>query len=119
MSESSHAQIKPMLGDRTYNFMKKLVTVGLPALGALYFALAQIWQLPKAEEVVGSIAAVNTFFGMILGLSSKSYNKINPKYAGEIQIEETDEKIVANLVVNGKAEDILKFPEATFKVTEK
>lgn len=116
MSESSHAQIKPMLGDRTYNFMKTWATVGLPALGALYFALAQIWHLPKAEEVVGSIAAVNTFLGVILGLSSKSYNKSDAKYVGEIKVEETGDKKTFSLVVNGDPDDLVKLPEATFKV---
>lgn len=49
--------------------------VFLPALGTLYFALAGIWNLPCGEQVVGTIAAIDTFMGVILGISSANYNK--------------------------------------------
>lgn len=48
----------------------------LPALGTLYFALAKIWGLPSAEEVVGTIVAVDTFLGTLLQLSSMQYKKL-------------------------------------------
>ena len=47
----------------------------LPAAGTLYFALSQIWGLPYGEQIVGTIAAVNTFLGVVLGISSYQYNK--------------------------------------------
>ena len=47
----------------------------LPALGTLYFALAGIWGFPYAEQVVGTITAVDTFLGVILGISTAQYNK--------------------------------------------
>ncbi|MBQ2396430.1 MAG: phage holin [Bacteroidales bacterium] len=47
----------------------------LPAIGTLYFALAGIWGFPYGEEVVGTIAAVDTFLGVILGISTAQYNK--------------------------------------------
>ncbi|WPJ30643.1 holin [Streptomyces phage Psst1] len=88
MSESSHAKSKtPLLGDKTYAALKYTATIVLPALGALYFALAQIWGLPKAEEVVGTIAAVNTFVGVIVGISTVSYNNSTVAYDGTIQLD--------------------------------
>ena len=51
--------------------------VVLPALGTLYFALAGIWGFPYAEEIVGTITAVDTFIGVVLGISSAQYNKKN------------------------------------------
>lgn len=119
MSTSSHAKNKtPLLGDVSYNIVKKSATIVLPALGALYFALAQIWGLPKAEEVIGSIAAVNTFLGVVVQVSKKSYYASGAQYAGEIQVREEGEKKVANLVVDGDPEDILLMKEATFKISE-
>lgn len=47
----------------------------LPALGTLYFALAGIWNFPYGEQVVGTITAVDTFLGVILGISTSQYNK--------------------------------------------
>ena len=47
----------------------------LPALGTLYFALASIWGLPCGEQIVGTITAIDTFLGVILGISTAQYNK--------------------------------------------
>ncbi len=49
--------------------------VALPAIATLYFALAPIWQLPYANEVAGTIALVDTFIGVFLGISTNQYNK--------------------------------------------
>lgn len=51
----------------------------LPAAGTLYFALAGIWGLPYGEQVVGTITAVDTFLGVILGISTSQYNKTADK----------------------------------------
>lgn len=46
-----------------------------PAAGTLYFALAGIWGLPYGEQIVGTITAIDTFLGVILGLSKSRYDK--------------------------------------------
>ncbi len=43
------------------------------------FALAGIWGLPYGEQVVGTITAVDTFLGVLLGISSAQYNKTEGK----------------------------------------
>lgn len=119
MSASSHEKSKtPLLGDTAYNALKKSATILLPAAGALYFALAQIWGLPAAEEVVGSIAAVNTFIGVLVGVSAKTYAKSDAKYVGEIQVDDAadGESKMFSLVVNGDPEQLELMDEATFKV---
>lgn len=63
------------MNDKTYDVLKWIATYLLPALGTLYFALAQIWNLPYGEQVVGSITAIDTFLGVVLGLSASQYNK--------------------------------------------
>ena len=65
------------LSNSTYDTLKFLCTILLPACGTLYFALAQIWNLPLAEEIVGTLSAVAVFIGAIIGISSIQYNKEN------------------------------------------
>ncbi len=61
--------------DKVYDVLKWIAMVVLPALGTLYFALAGIWNLPYAEQAVGTVTAVDTFLGVMLGVSSIHYKK--------------------------------------------
>ena len=63
------------MSNETYDILKKIAQVWLPAIGTLYFALARIWNLPYAEEIVGTITAVDAFLGALLGISTMLYNK--------------------------------------------
>lgn len=63
------------MSDKTYNILKWIAQYLLPAVGTLYFALAGIWGLPYGEQVVGTITAVDTFLGVVLGISTARYNK--------------------------------------------
>lgn len=65
------------MSNKVYDILKYIAQIILPALGTLYFALAGIWGFPFGEEVVGTITAVDTFLGVVLGLSTMSYNKTN------------------------------------------
>jgi TRAP-type uncharacterized transport system fused permease subunit len=55
--------------------LKNLTQLVLPALGTLYFTIAGIWNLPYAEQIVGTITAIVTFLGVLLKISSMNYNK--------------------------------------------
>lgn len=61
--------------NKTYDMLKWVAQILLPAVGVLYFALAGIWNFPYGEEIVGTITAVDAFLGCILGISTKQYNK--------------------------------------------
>lgn len=63
------------LNNKVYDTLKWFAQYFLPALGTLYFALANIWGLPYGEQIVGTITAVDTFIGVILGISTIQYNK--------------------------------------------
>ena len=63
------------LSNKTYDILKWIAQYLLPAAGTLYFALSGIWGLPYGEQIVGTVTAVDTFLGVILGLSSARYNK--------------------------------------------
>ncbi len=63
------------MSNKTYDTLKWIAQYLLPAAGTLYFALACIWGLPCGEQVVGTITAVDTFLGVLLGISAANYNK--------------------------------------------
>lgn len=64
-----------ILSNKMYDILKWIAMYLLPAMGTLYFALAGIWNFPYGEEVVGTITAIDTFLGVILGISSSNYSK--------------------------------------------
>lgn len=63
------------MSNKVYDVLKWIALILLPALGTLYFALAGVWNLPYAEQVVGTITAVDTFLGAVLGIASANYNR--------------------------------------------
>lgn len=63
------------LSNKAYDILKYIAQIALPAIGTLYFALAGIWNFPYGEQIVGTITAVDTFFGVMLGLSAAKYNR--------------------------------------------
>lgn len=63
------------MSNKTYDMLKFVAQIMLPAAGTLYFSLASIWGFPYGEEIVGTITAVDTFLGVCLGLSSASYKE--------------------------------------------
>ena len=65
------------MSNKVYDVLKWIAMYFLPAIGTLYFALSGIWNLPSGEQVVGTITAVDTFLGVLLGISTAQYNKSN------------------------------------------
>lgn len=65
------------LSDKTYNVLKWIALIALPASGSFYFALAGIWGLPFGEQVAATVVAVDTLLGALLGISTVQYNKTN------------------------------------------
>ena len=63
------------MSNKFYDRMKWIAQYLLPALATLYFAIAQVWGLPYGEQIVGTITAIDTFLGVILGISTAQYNK--------------------------------------------
>ena len=64
-----------MISNRTYDVLKYIAQIVLPALGTLYFALSTIWGLPYGEQVVGTITAIDAFLGALLGISTAQWKK--------------------------------------------
>lgn len=65
------------MSNETYDKLKFVAQILLPALGTLYFALSAIWGLPYGEQIVGTITAIDAFLGACLGISTKQYESDN------------------------------------------
>lgn len=62
------------MSNKTYDTLKWIAQLLLPAIATLYVALAEVWGLPLAKEVAGTISAVDVFLGAVLKVSSDHYN---------------------------------------------
>ena len=63
------------LSNNVYDILKWIAQILLPAAGLLYAGLAKIWGFPFATEIVGTIAAIDTFLGAVLQISTSQYRK--------------------------------------------
>lgn len=64
-----------LMSNQTYDILKYIAQIVLPAIAALYAALAGIWGFPFGEEIVGTISAIDLFIGALLGISKSKYDK--------------------------------------------
>lgn len=101
------------LNNKVYDILKWCAQYLFPALGTLYFALARVWNLPYGEQVVGTITAIDAFLGVILGLSSLTYDG-----EGTMNVTTMDdpEKDLYSLDLNVPIESLATRKSITFKV---
>jgi len=62
--------------DKVYDVLKWVLIIVVPAFITLFEFLAQAWawDIPT-EAIVGTIAAVATFIGVVIGISNYNYYK--------------------------------------------
>lgn len=105
------------LTNSTYNILKNLVTIVLPAFSSLYFGLSSIWAWPDSDKVTGSIALLITFLGVVLKVSSNRYNNLPETYDGDMEVEVDEGGIKTyNLVLYGDPEELQYKDKITFRV---
>lgn len=108
-----------LITGKTYDALKYLAQIVLPAIATLYFTLAGLWGLPSAEAVVGTIVAVDTFLGVVLQLSSIAYGKSEDRFDGSINVLETSDKKTINLDLKGDPEEeLVNKDQLVFKVNK-
>ena len=67
-----------MLENRVYDVLKWLALIALPALATLVSVVLPLWNVVDegtTTAIVGTITAVATFLGALLGVSTVKYNK--------------------------------------------
>ena len=109
------------LNTATYDVAQWFVRIFLPALATLYAGLSELWGLPKAIEVVGTIGAVTLFLGAILSVSSSNFKKENEPNAGFIKSNGRDPDTGLpnlDLVITQMPDDLLNKKTITLHVDE-
>ena len=64
------------MSNKTYDILKWICLIGLPAIATFIGVMGTIWQwnIPT-ENIVKSIAAVETLIGALIGVSCYNYSK--------------------------------------------
>lgn len=107
-----------MITGKLYDWLKWIAQILLPALGTLYFTLSGIWGLPNADEIVGTIMAVDLFLGVILGISQANYAK--QVGHGDLLVEEDDAgQTGLRLELDNTPEELAMKKEVRFEVKRK
>lgn len=60
--------------NKTFDILRTICEIVLPALSAAYFSLSEIWGLPITEKICGTIAVLITFIGAFINVKRKQYN---------------------------------------------
>lgn len=63
------------MSNKTYDILKNIALIVLPAIATLYLTVAQIWGLPFGEQIAATITALDVFLGAVLKISSMNYAK--------------------------------------------
>ena len=63
------------MSNKTYDILKYIALIALPAIATFWLALCGIWGFPYGEQIAGTITATDTLLGTLLGISSKQYAK--------------------------------------------
>ena len=61
------------MSNKTYDILKYIAQIVLPAVATLYGALGTIWGWGYVESIVSSISAIDLFLGTLLKIKSDQY----------------------------------------------
>lgn len=65
------------MSNKTYDILKWIALVGLPALTTFYGVVGATLHIPYTQEVITIAVAFDTMLGAMLGISNANYNKKN------------------------------------------
>lgn len=117
MSNSTVPSTGLIIGSKLYDKLKFVALVLLPAVSTLYFTLGNAWDFPAIEQVIGSIAAVDTFLGALLGISSASYKQSDARFDGAINVQTSLEgNKLFTLELDGDPEELENKDAILFKI---
>lgn len=79
-----------IFNSNVYDKLKFIALVVLPALATLVVAVNPLWNIPNQDAIAGTIIAVDTFLGALLGISAKQYNQAAENFDGYLDAEGED-----------------------------
>lgn len=109
------------LNSKVYDRLKFFALIVLPAFAAFYLGLGQVWEWPRTEEIVTSIALFDAFIGAILQISNHKYKNDSSRIDGFLTASGVDEDTgIPNLrlVVTTPPNELLVGHTALLKIGE-
>lgn len=67
------------MSNKVYDTLKWIAIVALPALATCCTILSGAWDFAYGDQIAGTITAVGTLLGALLGVSNIQYKKTNFK----------------------------------------
>ena len=104
---------RSVLNDSTLTVLKYVALILLPAAATLYIALASLWNFPNVEAVVGTITAIDTFLGVLLGLIKTGRPAT---YDGTIDVSSEGDKKIFTLNLHSDPQELDQKQEVLFKI---
>ena len=81
------------LNNRTYDILKYVALIALPALQVFWLTIGKIWDLSYTVEIGATIGAVALLLGTLLGVSTSNYrtDKEQDNFNDDDFLDMTDE----------------------------
>lgn len=81
------------MSNQTYDLLKWLCLLVLPACSTFVAVVFEIWQIPFGTEIAQTITAVATLIGACLGVSSMNYYKTEALEMPEDETEVDNDEV--------------------------
>lgn len=76
------------MSNKTYDALKYVALIIIPALATFVSAVGIVWGVPHTNDATMTITAFGVFLGSILGISSKNYE---PETHGNLVVTKHDD----------------------------
>ena len=95
--------MKTIFSNRTFDALKWVAIVVLPALVLFIAKLFPVWNIPYGDQIADTLAAIQLLLGALLGVSTVQYDRQQADIyrsafdEQQTQIQELRNELVANL----------------------
>ena len=79
------------VSNKTYDILKWVALVVIPASATLVLTVGKIWGLPYYDNIGASISAIGLFIAAIIGVSTKGFYEIEPMDVEGLEYIDDDE----------------------------
>lgn len=106
------------LSNGAYDRWNQIITLGLPALGALYSGIAIIWSLPFGDQINLTLLTVVVFGKVALNISKREYKDSGAGTVGTISVDTVnpDKDTISLDMLKHSPLELAGMSEVTFKV---
>ena len=80
------------VSNKTYDILKWVALVVIPASATLVLTVGKIWGLPYYDNIGATISAIGLFIAAIIGVSSKDFYEAEPMNVDELDYIEDGEE---------------------------